>query len=204
MIAGAALAIMSLNPKETSEIVNLFLSKLSAEEKAPDKLAELMRLPFTDSFLTFGFIINQAEITQNPQFISEILNKGFKSEGKALPSLLLASIMLERFKNRLSSEQNIELAINIMQGQTEAGGLNNFLFKGLLRSLNKIILQNLDEQASATLLSEMIAKSKDNKLDFDSFPMDELISKIKIKQIKEFSAEQVLLMSTSSMSFKQK
>ncbi len=197
-------AIMSLGYKKASEIVNLFLSKLSSQEQQPDKLTNLMRLPLTSSFLTFGFIVDQAETSQNPQFVSETLKKGFEAGGKPLPSLLLATILLERFRNRLSSEQNIELATNIMQGQAEATNLNNFLFKGLLRSLNKIILKNLDEQASAKLLSEMMTKSKDNRLDFDSFPMDDLISKIEVKQIKQFTAEQILLVSNSSMSFEQK
>jgi hypothetical protein len=62
----------------------------------------------------------------------------------------------------------------------------------------------MDKKSSFKLLHEMASRLKDKKLDFHSFPIDELLSKVDVNEIKQFNAGQILALSDSSMSLDQK
>ncbi|AKM80989.1 MAG: hypothetical protein UT13_C0001G0025 [Candidatus Pacebacteria bacterium GW2011_GWF2_38_9] len=196
--------IVGFGSGKATELVNSFLSKLDPNEKTPRELAKLIKLPVKSSFLAFGFISDQVKETGDPKYISEILKKGFEPGGKALSALMLSTILFEQVAGKLKSEQNAELIVDIMQGQAESASLSSLLFSGLIKSFNKNILSRMDKKSSFKLLHEMASRLKDKKLDFHSFPINDLLSKVDANEIKQFNASQILALSNSSMSLDQK
>ena len=196
--------LVSFGLDKARELINSFLSKLDPKDKEPEELSKLINLPVKNSFLVFGFISNQMNETENPKYISEVLKKGFESGGKALSSLMLSTILFEQVASKIKSEQSAELIVDIMQDQAESASLSSLLFSGLVKSFNKNILSRTDKRSGFKLLNEMTSRLKERKLDFHSFPVDELLSKIDVNEIKQLNADQILTLSNSNMSLDQK
>lgn len=196
--------IVDFGSNKAMELVNLFLSKLDPKEKSPTELAKLVKLPVKNSFLVFGFISDLVRETENPKYISEILKKGFETGGKSLSALMLSTVLFEQVASKLKSEQSAELIIDIMQGQEESASLSSFIFSGLIKSFTKDIFSRMDRRSGFKLLDTMASRLKDKKLDFGSFPVNGLLFKLDANEIKQLSADQILALSESNMSFDQK
>ncbi len=197
-------ALIDLGSSKSAEIINTFLSKLDSNDKQPKNLSKLINLPIGSSYLSFSFISEQVKNTNNVEYISEILKKGFESGGKAISALLLSNVLFEQMSNKIDLFQGIKLILDIMQNQAESASFNSFLFGGLLKSFNKNILERIDSKSSVKLLFEISSRLRTSKLDFDSFPTKEFFSKINVNEIKQLGAEQVLALTKSNMSLEQK